>query len=316
MYHYIREYDATRPAFNFLHVENFAKQVELFKSAYKFFDCANPAEYFAPFDHPDQRIYLTFDDGLSCQHDNAFRVLKENGLNGIFYVPAGPYLNGKILGVHKIHLILGTFGGVKACSLLDKYLQQEMIDAELVPEFARMTYNRQANSNSVNRFKRTLNHYINFQFRDQIIDQIFVELFGQQEENIRKEFYISELNLKRMASEGMVIGSHTVSHRLMSKLSEREFRMEIDQSLEYVDQFSSFRTFCYPYGGRHSYTPAIEAYLTKCGVRFSMDVNGVDITEDHIQFAPQTLPRYDCNQFPNGNIEETPEAISPPCGLN
>lgn len=310
MYHYVREYDATRPLFNFLHVKNFKKQVELFQSTHKFFDCSSPDEYFRPFNQVDRRVFLTFDDGLSCHHDYAFQILRELGLNGIFYVPVGPYLNGKILGVHKIHLILGTFGAVKACELLDKYLNYEMLDVDLVQDFEKQTYTKQLNSSFVNRFKRTLNYYINFHFRDQIIDQIFVDLFGQKEGRICKEFYISEKNLKKMASEGMVIGSHAVSHRLMSKLSEQEYKLEIDQSFQFIDMYSSFRTFCYPYGGFRSFTPAIEEYLTNREVRFSMNVESEDITENHIQARPQALPRYDCNFFPNGKIEETAEAVS------
>ncbi len=310
MYHYVREFDATRPLFNFLHVRNFKKQLDFFESTHQFFDCADLDEYSGHFDGVKQKIFLTFDDGLSCHYDYAFKVLKERGLSGIFYVPVGPYLNGKILGVHKIHLILGTYGGIKACELLDKYLNFEMLDVDLAQDFEKQTYNRQLNSDFVNRFKRTLNYYINFEFRDQIIDRIFADLFGQREQSIGKEFYVSERKLKKMASEGMVIGSHTVSHRLMSKLSAQEFKLEIDDSFQFIDLLSSFRTFCYPYGGFHSFSPAIEAYLTRRGVRFSMNVKNEDISENHIQSRPQALPRYDCNYFPNGKIEETAEAIS------
>jgi peptidoglycan/xylan/chitin deacetylase (PgdA/CDA1 family) len=310
MYHYVQDFDPSRPLFNFLHIENFKRQLDHFESEYRFFDCSDPNEYFKPFDLVDRRIFLTFDDGLNCHFDYVAKELVARKLKGIFYVPVGPYVDGKILGVHKIHLILGTFGGAKACELLDKYLAIEMLDADLLADFEMQTYKKQYNSDFVNKFKRTLNFYIKLQFRDKIIDEIFVNLFGHNEERICREFYISERNLRRMADEGMVIGSHTVSHRVMSKLSEKEFKQEIDESFNFIDQFSSFRTFCYPYGGFHTFSPAIEEYLTECGVKFSMNVSNEDITAVDIENRPQALPRYDCNFFPNGKIESTPEAFS------
>ena len=45
-----------------------------------------------------------------------------------------------------------------------------------------------------------------------------------------KEFYLSIENMKEMQTEGMIIGSHTVNHKVMSSLNFNEQNKEIINS--------------------------------------------------------------------------------------
>ena len=56
-------------------------------------------------------VLLTFDDGLRDHRDFVLPVLQERGLFGLFYVPSGPAITGRILDVHKVHLAVGRMGG-------------------------------------------------------------------------------------------------------------------------------------------------------------------------------------------------------------
>ena len=56
-------------------------------------------------------VLLTFDDGLRDHRDFVLPVLRERGLFGVFYVASGPAITGRILDVHKVHLVLGRMGG-------------------------------------------------------------------------------------------------------------------------------------------------------------------------------------------------------------
>ncbi|WP_236035820.1 hypothetical protein [Helicobacter turcicus] len=60
------------------------------------------------------------------------------------------------------------------------------------------------------------------------------------------------------------------------------------------------KTFCYPYGGAHTYTQETKEILKNLGVKFSFDVNYKDISLEDILQNPQALPRYDCNLFEYG----------------
>ena len=44
-----------------------------------------------------------------------------------------------------------------------------------------------------------------------------------------KKVYMSLYQIKQLYEAGMVIGSHSVSHKLMSRLTETEFKKEIDE---------------------------------------------------------------------------------------
>ena len=66
-------------------------------------------------------------------------------------------------------------------------------------------------------FKRILNYFISYKYRKNVIDNIAkVCLLNFQ------KFYVKKEHLKVMADKGMVLGSHTVDHPLMSKLSKTE----------------------------------------------------------------------------------------------
>ena len=303
MYHYIQDFDYKKPYFTYLNYKNFEKQINYFKHNYNFFDCNN-FNFFKGLNNINNKIFLTFDDGLSCHFKYVLKILKKNKLNAIFYIPAQPYLTKKILNVHKIHLILGTFGEKKSCKLLDKYISKKMLDESKKYYYLKNTYKKQKNSNLVNKFKRTFNYFIKNEYRDVILDKIFLKLFENNEEKILKNYYLNEKQIKTLVSSGMVIGAHSVSHPLLSKLNKKEFTKEIDNSFKFINLFYKQKTFSYPYGGFHSFNSSIEEYLNSSKVTFSMNTESRNITKKDLLTRPQALPRYNCNEFKFGQIDD------------
>ena len=104
----------------------------------------------------------------------------------------------------------------------------------------------------------------------------------------------------------MITGSHTRSHQVLSKLTVEEAYEEIVSSIELVDTLvpsQLFRSFCYPYGGYLSFTAEIEQILTDLDVAFSFNVESRDIKSEDYYQRPHALPRFDCNEFPFGNVD-------------
>lgn len=64
------------------------------------------------------------------------------------------------------------------------------------------------------------------------------------------------------------------------------------------------KTFCFPYGGKYSYTDETLAILNQEKVLFSFDVNSQDIMLNDLKNNIQKLPRYDCNEFPYGQVRK------------
>ena len=97
-----------------------------------------------------------------------------------------------------------------------------------------------------------------------------------------------------MHDNGMMIGSHTVSHPVLSKLDEADQRKEIQETFETLDSLVDGlpkRTFCCPYGGEPSFTDAAVLILNDVGCEWCFKVDPHDFEGDDLHWRPQTLPR-------------------------
>ena len=103
MYHYVRPAPDRLPYFRYLHVEDFARQLDWlaahdgFVTREQFVTRARRRAR-AKWRRPDLRRRA----GRSLP--TRLSALKERGLFGFFYVCTSPYENGKLLDVHRIHL--------------------------------------------------------------------------------------------------------------------------------------------------------------------------------------------------------------------
>ncbi len=303
MYHYVRKEDEAFPSFKFLHVEDFKKQLDYFTENFTIL-------------HPDALkqsivkgkkaagIILTFDDGLKDHYNFVMPELLKRGLSAIFYISTSQYENNKILGVHRLHLLLGKFGAEMIYHQLISLVTDEMLSHAHVKEFQTIPYSLQNNDEYTNLVKRMMNYFISYEYREQVLDQLMEDFFGGDKE-VLNSFYLSKSEIRKMHDAGMVIGSHTTTHPVLSKLSYSEQENEIKSSFNFLENICiklPYKTFCYPYGGFHSFTKETERLLQDQHCLFSFNVEARDIAENDLQQRPQALPRYDCNCFPHGKL--------------
>ena len=301
MYHYVRKFDPSLPYFKFLDVENFEKQLDFFQDQFGF---VNKDEWLnsikiKKLGSAEGKVILTFDDALSCHYDYVYKVLSKRNLWGIFYVPTQPYQKGKVLDVHRIHVLCGAYDGDELLSSLKVFLDEEMIPDEKREEFQKQTYTRQDNYEGISEFKRILNYFVSYDYREYLIDSVARELNYVFQTS---KFYVQVDELSQMQLSGNLVGSHTVSHPVMSKLSKREQLEEIEDSFNYLGSNLQLdlKTYCHPYGGFHSFNEETVRALVEKEVAFSFNVESRDICDDDLTSSIQFLPRYDCNEFPFG----------------
>jgi hypothetical protein len=72
--------------------------------------------------------------------------------------------------------------------------------------------------------------------------------------------------------------------------------------LEDIIQNNEFKTFCYPYGGFHSFNDLTEKILSENNCQCSFNVEHRDINSNDLINRKQALPRYDCNCFKHGQV--------------
>ena len=303
MYHYVREFSAELPYFRFLDVTNFRKQLLFFKKEYGFVERDEWLEFVCTGTMPAKqgKVLLTFDDAMSCHFNYVFPELLDNGLWGIFYVPTNPYTTGKILDVHRIHLLCGAFRGDRLLEITRSLITHDMILDRKIKAFNMNTYTEQNNDIGVTEFKRLMNYYIDYQYREGIIDAIENEL---EFNRTADEFYVSLKKLSDMKGEGMIIGSHTDSHPVMSKLSYKKQLVELQKSFSVLSDLTagSPRTYCHTHGEVHDFDSNTIKALKSCDVAYSFMVDHREVLPKDFSHSKHQLPRYDCNYFKHGQI--------------
>lgn len=309
MYHYVQKDNLFLPSFNHLHVDDFIKQLQYFASNFGF---VSQEDFLICLERgtPLPGVVLTFDDGLKCHYSEVFPILKNLGIWGIFYVPTGVYQKKKLLDVHRIHLLLGLGKSEEILDYLKNSIKPEYLTDINRKEFTEKTYQIQQNDEATFLIKRILNYYISYEFRESVLDEM-CDVFVPKKLTTFSEFYVNENELVEMEKEGMIIGSHTVNHPVLSKLDDDIQRNEIVHSFEDLIRMGlsiPLKTFCYPYGGFHSFTSATEQILNEENCLFSFNVESRDIYKHDLQYRKQALPRYDCNEFPYGQIRRLKKA--------
>lgn len=310
MYHYVRPGSADMPYFRYLGLDDFRRQLDHFEEAYGF---VSQDAFLASFTSAEvpPGVVLTFDDGFRDHYDNVLPELRDRGLWGIFYVPVGMYATGKLLDVHRTHVLLGTFGGQVIIDALEASISEDMLDATHVAEFHTRPYSRQTNDEATTLAKRTLNYFISYDHREAALDRL-MEHFVVDEAALVGDYYMTNAQIRELQDAGMIVGSHSCSHPLFSKLDEAAQRWEIEESFRYLDDVTgtlTVRSFCYPYGGFHSFNDVTERILDDVGCRFAFNVEQRDISPSDVLKRPQALPRYDCNQFPHGKARQGDRAV-------
>lgn len=302
MYHYVRDFDPARPHFRFLNIANFRRQLDHFAQEYGFVSRAEWVEFITTGRMPDQagKVVLTFDDAMSCHFTHVFPELSSRGLWGIFYVPTRPYVSGRMLDVHRVHLLCGVVDGETLGHHAETLIDDSMVPHGRRADFHKETYRLQGdNAAGITRVKRLLNYFLDERFRGGIIAQLMND-FAVPDPGAT--FYITPQEIAHMEAHGMLIGAHTVNHPVMSTLSPVEQAREVSECFTCLERFCQpeLRSYCHPYGGFHSFDSATLATLTDKQVDFAFNVEARDITiQDHAK-ARLFLPRYDCNQFPYG----------------
>ena len=311
MYHYVRPAQPDLPHFRYLHADNFCRQLDLLAGTIGIATRDGFMQALEGGPVPGGAV-LTFDDAFSDHYDQVFHEIAARGLWGVFYVPTAGLESDRLLDVHRIHVLLGRVGGTRALAAAVRLVDDTMLSHGTVEAFRQQTYLGQDNDADTSTFKRMMNYFISYEHRTGVLDRLMAA-FGMdasEEAAFKRSFYVDARQLRRMADGGMTIGSHGANHLLMSKLSEAAQQAEIDASFSALSDVldAPVDTFCYPYGGFHSFDATTERLLGAAGARYSFNVEPRDVTAADLLGRPQALPRWDCNAFPHGRAHKGPIA--------
>ena len=293
MYHYVRPYSKAYPNLNSLDVDIFKNQLDYFEKEYGFLSKGEYQNAVKKGNNP-KGVVLTFDDGFRDHFDYVLPELKKRGLWGIFYISTGVYQKNELLGVHRVHYLKGKYG---AKAILDEVLQNidsSMLDHTTIGEFDKEIYTGLNYEEDEKQLRRLLNFYISYKYRDRILNKLMKKFFN--EEQLFKEVYLSVNEIKKLVMSENIVGSHSVSHRVLSRLSYQEQYNEIENSFDFLNNIvnQNYKSFCYPYGYKSSYNSDTLKVLSKLNVDDACVFDN-KIQDDEIK--RYELSRTDCNQF-------------------
>ena len=290
-YHYIRNKNKLFPYSNILEKKNYNNQIKKFSKT-------GLINSFEELFFDSDKYLPTFDDGFK-DHIYAAEILKKYNGIGLFFIPTSPLKNNILLDVHKTHLIMGKVKGLVALNELEKYLNKNKIK-NYFSQKEKLVYKTAYKQNDEDvykkEFKKIMNYYGNLKLKTKILEHLLQKF----EINIKpKDYYLNKKEIKYLSSLGMIIGSHSESHTLLSRLSyEKQFK-EIKNSKTFLEKIinKNIDTFCYPYGGKISYNNNTLKILKKLKFKLAYSVDNRNITIKDLKNKPYELPRFDCNLF-------------------
>ena len=293
MYHYVRPYSKSYPFFKNLDLINFSKQLDYFEKNYGFLSKEDYQESIKT-GAPKKGVVLTFDDGFKDHYKHVLPELNKRGLWGIFYITTAQYLNNKLLGVHRVHFLKGKYGSSFILKEVLKKTKDYMINPNLIEQFSNTTYHFFEREEDEKKLQILLNYYIDYDFRDKILDSLMIDLFDESE--LFKKTYLNKDEIIKLHEYGNIIGPHTVNHKVLSRLSYDEQYFEINESSKFLYSMIDvkYKTFCYPYGYKSSYNDSTKQILK------TLNFDDACIFDNKLKnekINKYELSRIDCNQF-------------------
>ena len=262
-YHYVRKSVDVPKNLIYLSYQDFIKQIDWFRNRYKFISKEDFYSSIKSRKVNSRSIVFSFDDGIIDHYNYVFKHLLDINHWGFFFISAGPYLNKKLLNVHRVHFILSTVGAEEALNNLKKLINKSMLASSKIEEFDNSVYRGQNINSPATTFKKIINYFLKDKWKSEILDYLFKKIIPpNQEKDIIKKFYLSVDQIKKMHDKGMVIGSHGVNHHVMSTLTEKNKKEEIKTSCEFLSNVidKKIDTFAYPYGSENTFDASTKKF--------------------------------------------------------
>jgi len=225
---------------------------------------------------PKKRYFLiTFDDGFKNQLEVATPILKEYGISGVFFISTNCVgKSNYMLWTDKIIYLIFTTKKKKVKVTLEREyefsLEREQ-DRERAAKKIR-SYLKSAPKEEINRIISIL--------LSQLDD---VEIFPSDKHKERYEF-LDWSDVINLSKSGMVIGSHTTNHLILSTLSLEESKMEMIKSKEEIEKHLNKPCyyFSYPDGEASDFEQEHKKMLKEIGYKcaFSQIIGSNDTTKD------------------------------------
>jgi peptidoglycan/xylan/chitin deacetylase (PgdA/CDA1 family) len=258
------------------------------------FVCTTMGELMNPAaDLPETVAVVTFDDGFKDVAEFALPLLQRWRVPATVYCCSAPLLDCAVLNVHRVHLLQAKLGLTRFREAFEELLASRPPVALEPSTHPGLLGLYPYDDDATRRFKRLLNFELPYHELDPVLRILFEQFIGKDEE-IAPKLYLSASDLRNCQDAGLEIGIHGHSHRVLSRLTEDEQRVELGTCVE------ALRKACgptelhasYPYGIDGSWNEATKRVAASLGLA-SASTKVRAITKPSDLKARWELPRYD-----------------------
>ena len=180
---------------------------------------------------PARSVAITFDDGYRDNFELALPILKRNELTATFFIATGFLDGGRMWN----DTLIESIRHCKADSLDLSSLELGTWPLETVQQC------RAALASLIPELK-----YLSQDERGRLVKEIAAIAGNELPDNLMMRAH----HVRALHDEGMEIGAHTVSHPILTRLSEDSAKEEICRSQQYLQELinAPVLTFAYPNG--------------------------------------------------------------------
>ena len=225
---------------------------------------------------PPRPLLITFDDGYLDNYLNAYPILRDYGFTAVIHLMTGA-IDGRVMPWWD------------RCSYFVHHTLQDSAVLPLVGECSLATPEKRAKT--LKTLVRELKN-LSEQEKLAILRQIGVILGVPEPDNLSGMFMGWE-HVEEISHAGIAVQPHTVTHPILTRISEQQAKDEIEASAAAVKAHSHQETvaFAYPNGSASDYDPTIVRLLTEigCSVAFTMEPGPV--SQRRMCRYPLEIPR-------------------------
>ena len=263
-------------------MENFVWQMKYIKrnfSPITFADLIRALDNQAPL--PPKPIIVTFDDGFDDNYFCAFPILKELNIPAMFFIATDYIGKEKTFWYDWLAYIVLHLPPSCTLSLGDVH-SPIVIKGDI-------------------KARRALLHTI-LEYLKQVPDSRRIKILNKINEEYGQHYAGNELSLSKpmsweqvreMADAGMEFGSHSVTHPILSHLSDSEIRMELTVSKQVIERRTGrpVEVIAYPVGGAFAFDERVRVMTEQAGYRLGVSfVPGVNNVGTLEKFALKRIP--------------------------
>lgn len=202
-------------------------------------------------------VAITFDDGYRDNYVHAHPILKKHGLPAALFVATGYTDTSRRMWNDRIA------GAIQRTD-------RKVMKVELVEETLSVPLDSERSKLAgmllvLEKLKRLPEIE-----KNSVVDDL-VEQLGYSDAPSER-LMLSWSELREMAGSGWEIGSHTVEHRILTKISHDEIQRELANSKEALEQHlqNPITLFAYPNGKEHDFGDSVKELVRAAGYRAAL----------------------------------------------